>query len=119
MKKIFLIIFNLNLFFNNLIFARDQDRIEHVIAGNLSLPTSQQPGPLFCFGQTVIDKGDFQGYLFGDAIWGKCNLSSDLLPYIIYGITDNLSLTAGIPFALKFKENSCRSSGIEDLYLQL
>ncbi len=85
---------------------------------NLSLPVSQQPGPLVGFGGNVVDKGTAQAYLYGDAFIGKDRYNTDLIPGILYGIRNDLSLFFNIPFAPANATKSSHSSGIEDIYLQ-
>ena len=97
-KKLFLALLITSL---NIIYSRDQDTIEHVLEGNLALPTSQQPSPLFCFGQTVIDKGDIQAFIFEDTIAGKNKNFSEVIPNFVYGRNNNLALSGGIPIASK------------------
>jgi len=38
----------------------NEKEIQHIKEGNFALPTSQQPSPLFSFGQNILDKGDIQ-----------------------------------------------------------
>ncbi len=114
MKKIFFLL----VFYNLIIFSRDEDEVGHVFEGNLALKSSQEPGPLFCFGQTVIDKGDKQLYIFADDLGGKNNNFSDIVPYFIYGVSDKLAISCGFPFAAKFKSDNYCSSGIEDIFIQ-
>ena len=75
MKKILFI-----LFYVSVAFSRDQEKVDHIIEGNLALPTSQQPSPLFCFGQNIVDKGDVQ--IFGDVDYlkGKNLKFSEFIP---------------------------------------
>jgi hypothetical protein len=105
------------IFFSTLaLYARED---VSVATGNFSLPTSQQPAPLFCFGQTVIDKGDILLYGYIDYLKGTRGSFTEVVPQLYYGITDNLSLGIGVPIAAKFKLNGRSSSGFEDLIVQL
>lgn len=87
--------------------------------GNFLLPTSQMPGPLFGFGQNVVDQDDFQ--LFFNILQSgskKINYTT-LIPGLLYGIRDDLSLFMGAPIAPLFKIDNQRSHGIQDLFVQL
>src|SRR5690348_12132238 len=55
--------------------------------GNLALPSAQQPGPLFGFGQNLVEKGDTLGYLFLGSSRGCNQRFNDLLPVFLYGIS--------------------------------
>ncbi len=94
----------------------DKDDVP-VKEGNLALSSSQQPGPLFSFGQNMVDKGDFQTLVVIDYIKGRRKHFNDFIPTILYGITNNLSLFAYQPFA-NFKIDCQRSSGPEDMFVQ-
>lgn len=39
--------------------------------GNFALPTSQQPGPFFSFGQSLIDKNQIQFYVSPNYLYYK------------------------------------------------
>ncbi|HRD54932.1 MAG TPA: hypothetical protein PLC42_00900, partial [Parachlamydiaceae bacterium] len=86
--------------------------------GNFALPTSQQPAALFGFGGNIIDEGEIQVNLFADPFIASKRFSMDVIPGILYGITDDFSLYLNFPYASKFKDQTGRSCGIEDLYLQ-
>lgn len=87
--------------------------------GNFALPASQQPGAFISFGENVINKDQKQLYLFLDDYAGKHKHSTDIISNFVYGITDNLSLFFSIPFAASYQQNETRSSGLEDILLQL
>lgn len=106
------------IFYAIAIHAREEDNGPSLKEGNLALPTSQQPSPLFCFGQNIVDKGDFQLFGLANCLVGDQKNFSELTPYFIYGISDTFSLTAGIPFATQFKINNDKSSGIQDIFVQ-
>lgn len=71
------------------VYAED---VEQVKKGNFSLPSSQQPGPLFGFGQNVVDAGTLQ--LIGYLDYRKAHHQDELnfFPSILYGITDRFAL---------------------------
>lgn len=86
--------------------------------GNFSMPWSQQPGPLFGFGQLVLGQGVKQLSLSGDDYTGRGEYFVDVLPLMTLGITDNLSLSFFLPIAARFKIDTSRSSGLEDASIQ-
>lgn len=94
---------------------------EQSTAGNFTLPTSQEPGPLFGFefGQNIVDKGDFQVFLYPLYSKGPRKKTSELLPSLIYGISDDLSLFLQFGFATHLQQGTCCSGGVEDLIVQL
>ena len=87
--------------------------------GNFALSTSQQPGPLIGFGENIVDRNDLQLFLFGDDFIGRRKYFIELIPSILYGVTDDFSILFSIPFDVRAKEDSAHSSGIEDIFLQL
>lgn len=87
--------------------------------GNFSLPTSQQPAALFGFGGNIIDENEVQINLFSDEFSGYRKKTLDLIPGILFGIQDNLSLYLNFPFTPEYRDNQNRSSGLEDFFLQL
>lgn len=86
--------------------------------GNLSLPTSQQPGALFGFGQNVVDKSDCQFFTLVDQVKGRNKNFTEIIPAILFGASDKLSLFFNVPLATSMKLNEQRSSGLEDIYIQ-
>lgn len=96
-----------------------KEKIEQVHVGNFCLPLSQQPGPLVGFGQNVVDQGDFQLFGYIDQYKGKEKNFIEALPFILYGLSEKLVLMVSSACALKFKEGSYVSRGIEDLVVQL
>lgn len=87
--------------------------------GNFSLPTSQQPAALFGFGGNIIDKGEKQLYLFADDFIGKKRITTDMIPSLLFGITDDWSVFFGAPFTPLLKDGSKTSHGLEDFFIQL
>lgn len=87
--------------------------------GNFALPTSQQPSPLISFGQHVIDKGQGIFFFFADYFAGKRKHATDLIPSLLYGIEDDLSIFLAAPVAPRFKDQRTHSSGWEDIFAQL
>jgi len=87
--------------------------------GNFSLPTSQQPAALFGFGGNIIDEGEVQLYLFEDKFFGKRKIITDVIPSVLFGITDEWSIFFNFPFSPLMKDGKRRSSGLEDFFIQL
>jgi hypothetical protein len=87
--------------------------------GNFALPTSQQPGPLVSFGENIIEKNQVQLLLFADAFIGSKNYLTDVIPAILYGITDELSFFFNVPFSPGNRDKTNYSSGLEDIFAQL
>jgi hypothetical protein len=87
--------------------------------GNFSLPTSQQPAALFGFGGNIIDKGEVQLYLFADDFVGKNRAIVDIIPSVLFGITDNWSIFFNAPFSPLMQDGCARSDGLEDFFIQL
>lgn len=109
------------LLFPALLFAEEEGEEEEekpLPIGNLALPLSQQPAPLVSFGQTMVDKGVVQLFLFGDGFFGNHNYTTDLFPAAIYGLTDNLTLYVTLPFSPRNRYGKSHSSGLGDLYLE-
>lgn len=87
--------------------------------GNFVLPFSQQPGPLIGFGQNILDKNEKQLFLLADDFTGVNRHFIDVIPSILYGISDDLSIFISVPIAASFKVGSQTSSGLEDILAQL
>lgn len=87
--------------------------------GNLSLPGSQQPNPIFSFGQNIDDTGEVQLFFFTDYLKGPFSKYSELIPSLLYGVTKDFSLFISIPVATKFQKNNCNRPAFQDISLQL
>ena len=87
--------------------------------GNFVLPASQQPGGIFCFGGNIIDQGETQLYFFADDFIGKNKRTIELIPSLLYGITDDFSISLNFPFAPSLKDKPYKSSGLQDYFVQL
>jgi hypothetical protein len=114
MKKIFA---SLLILYHALLQAKVEE-IKQLPIGNYALPTSQQPGPLFGFGQTIVDKGDVQVYLFIDYFKGKLITIESYEPSILCGISDSLALLIGVPEFAKVKNGANQSAGAGDFFAQ-
>lgn len=95
------------------------DEIEPPHIGNFSLPTSQQPGPLFGFGGNIIDQGEVQLYFFADEFVGRNKLVTDFIPSVLFGITDDWSIYFNFPFTPILREDKHKSRGLQDFFVQL
>jgi hypothetical protein len=107
-----------------LITAKDDPRwvkeeIKQVKLGNFALPVSQQPAPLFSFGQNIVDKGDLIAYVYPVQLKGHKESFIEVVPSLLCGITDKLSLFIELPIAIKFKVEDQISRGLSDLTVQL
>lgn len=93
-----------------------QEEEEHktVKIGNFSLPTSQQPSSLVGFGQNIIGEHQVQINLFGDDYIGRNKYFIDVIPYVLYGISDKASVLFSFPVAARYKEKENHSDGLED-----
>lgn len=87
--------------------------------GNFSLPLSQQPAALFGFGGNIIEKEEVQLYFFADDFEGKEKTIIDLIPSVLYGITDNWSIYFNFPFTPLLRDDGHKSRGLEDFFVQL
>lgn len=96
----------------------DSDEEKQLKIGNLSLSTSQQPGPLVGFGENIIDIGVVQLFLFGDYYQRRNGHFTDLIPSVLWGVNDQFSIFYNVPTAPSYKDRKHRSSGIEDLFIQ-
>ncbi len=87
--------------------------------GNFSLPTSQQPSGLFAFGGNIIDEGEIQLYFFADEFFGRNKKTSDLIPSVLFGITNAWSIYFNFPFSPILQDGCDQSGGIDDFFVQL
>lgn len=99
-------------------YAVNSNDIEPPKIGNFALSISQQPGPLVSFGQNILSKNETQVFLFADDFVGVGKHYIDVVPGVLYGITDDLSVFLNTPIAASFKEQGQSSSGLEDAFLQ-
>jgi len=86
---------------------------------NFALSSSQELSPLVSFGQTIINKGDLQVFVNSSGYLGKSSYLTYVVPYFIYGIRDDLSFSAYVPFSPKNAVEGTHSSGILDSFTQL
>lgn len=106
--------------------SKDELNSEPPPIGNFSLPASQQPYALFGFGGNVIDRGEVQLFYFADYFQGRKRYVSDMIPGVLFGVTDEFSLFFNFPFTpglkdtdtFKYKEIRNHSKGWEDFFVQ-
>jgi len=120
-------IFICSLFFSSSILSRtdinlssnDKDKkIEPPKIGIFSMPITQQPGPFISFGQNVIDQGDLQFLFLADKFTGQNKQVVHLLPSLLYGLTENVSVLASGLYIPVQREAGLHSSGWGDSLLQ-
>lgn len=99
--------------------ARDESNNRgHIWEGNIALPTSQQPGPLFSFGQAIVDEGDLIAFGRYDRLKGKGKQANEIFIGPVYGINSSSSVLIAIPFATHLKADNVQESGIENIVVQ-
>ena len=86
--------------------------------GNFALPGSQQPGPLISFGQNIVDKGDMQLFAYIDQLKGSQQNYKQVIPAILCGVTEKLSLFIELPIAAHFTLEDFSSRGLQDMLIQ-
>lgn len=96
-----------------------QEKVNQLKKGNLALPESQQPGPLFGFGQNVIQKGAFQVSGAFDQNKGEDKNVVRAVPSFLYAVTDSFSLYLFSEIDLYHKQDGQRSSGMDNVAVQL
>jgi len=119
-KNIYSILFfiiSINNYHN--IFPSLNDGVTPIKRGNFALTTSQMPGPLFCFGQNIVDKNDFQLFLYTNYLNIKNNSFDEIVPGTLYGINDKCSILLYIPHLPFVKNNSLEVANLEDSVAQL
>ncbi|MFT4058149.1 MAG: hypothetical protein QM652_01220 [Legionella sp.] len=87
--------------------------------GNFSLPSSQQPGPFFSFGQNIIDKNQLVVSYNPSYLYSQTQRITEGVPSFLYGITDSASLLLTVPIALSYKNGTETMSGMGDLVIDL
>lgn len=93
-------------------------RVKQIKVGNFALPTSQQPGPLFSFGQNILDKGNLELFAYVDYFKGHRKHTLDVIPAVLYGISDKVSIFGVLPICASQKFNDTQYHGVDDLYVQ-
>jgi hypothetical protein len=96
-------------------FGRKPDQLRE---GFLALPSSQQPSNLFSTGGNIVDAHDLKAVLLPLYTRGKDKKLVEIVPGILYGVSDNFSIFLNVPFAAKNKIATKSSAGIEDIFVQ-
>jgi hypothetical protein len=100
--------------------ARESDeRVKQRKIGNFAVTGTMQPGPSLGFGQNIINKCDALALVYPNWLLGPNKNFNEVLPYIVYGMRDDLSILLGFPTAVRFKSDGHRTSGSEDIIVQL
>ncbi|MCL4360808.1 hypothetical protein M1446_00455 [Candidatus Dependentiae bacterium] len=94
-RRSFSVAGSLGLLFFQLLSATDN--ANYIKSGNLALPASQMPGPLFSFGQNIVDKNDLLGFFYVSHEKGKNLTVNDVFVSLLYGITENCSIFFNVP----------------------
>ena len=94
------------------VFAEEELLPEKI--GNFALTISMQPGAFISLGNNLIAQGDTLFYVLAEDVISKQSDSIKVIPSLIYGITNDLSIAFNTPFTPRQKEWNNRSSGIED-----
>lgn len=114
MKKLFFLFLHINS-----THALVQKESINIREGNLAMRTSQQPAPLFSFGQITVDNGNIQAFLKPVFITDHQKFFSTLIPSVVYGVTNRLTLEIALPGAPKLKQRHACSSGLGDMWTEL
>ncbi len=104
--------------FSYFITCEASDNVEPPKIGNFALPYSQQPGPLIAFGENIIPKNETQLYLFADDYAGVNKYFIDVIPSVVYGLTDTFSVFINVPYAARYNTDKQSSSALEDAFIQ-
>ena len=98
---------------------KKEPAVKHLKLGNLAFPTSQQPTPLISFGQNLLDEGQFDIQEVATKFKGKREYFIDIQNTLIYAFSDDLAILIDYSNAIRFRQNNNRSSGPEDLIIQM
>lgn len=115
-KKVIFVAFIFFIYYTTV--GRESDNIKQLKIGNFAVSGTMQPVPFLGFGENIIDRCDTLGCLFANWTVGKNEHFADIVPYILYGVSDDFSILLGFPTALHYKQEDCHSSGSSDLLLQ-
>lgn len=99
--------------------AKPKEKVKPPKIGNFSLPTSQQPAALFGFGGNIIAEDEVQFYFFADDLTGKRKTTIDLIPSLLFGVTDDFSIFFAAPVTPLLEDGCHKSRGLEDFFIQL
>lgn len=89
--------------------------IEQPKIGNFVLPSSQAPGPLIGFGQTVVDPGTFYLFCYPFLVRGpKTKIDTTILT-ASWTPVNHFAVTLNIPIAIKSTIDGVHTSGVGDI----
>jgi hypothetical protein len=109
-----------SFFISMALIARESDEhVDQLRVGNFAVRGTTQPGPMFGFGQNIIDQYSGLAVAYPFVIFGKNKVFAELAPEIIYGLRDDLSILLAFPTALKVTYDGHHSSGSLDTVLQV
>ncbi len=92
---------------------------EQLRIGNLALPPSQQPSTLYGFGQYIVDQGDLLAACATNFISGHNNFNtSTIVPYLTYGIRDDMVVIVSLPIAAEWHVGCESSSSLSDASIE-
>lgn len=99
--------------------SENQEAEKTLKIGILAFPASQQPNGMVSFGQNILNKKQAQAFLLANEFKGDDEYFINLVPSILYGFTDSLSLFISAPIAVRYRQDDHHSSGPGDLSIQL
>lgn len=102
-----------------ILLGNEKKKIEPLPIGNFSVPIATQIAPLVSFGQLLIGEKTLFPQLSGIYTRGHNSYTDVIVPNVIYGIRENLSVFFVIPFTPRSRSGTSHSSGIKDTFLQL
>jgi len=108
-------LFSLGLVFTYAAHALEATQVKK---GNFALPASQQPGPLFGFGQNVIDSGTLQILGYFDYQKAHDQDEFNVVPSLLYGITDRLAFLGFIQAKAYSNVDGIHTSRVNQVGLQ-
>jgi hypothetical protein len=119
-KKLLFCLYLISILFSDHSIAKEavEEPETQVPLGNFSLPASQQPGPLFAFGQNILNKNDGQIFTYLASTVGPQKNYTEIIPSFLYAISDQFSLLVSFPVAAHYRLDSDKSSGLEDISVQ-
>ena len=110
--------FHLMLCLPGILLAKEDEKPLSLPIGNFSVPFISQIAPLVSFGQLLIGERGLLTQLTGAYAQGHDGYSNVVVPNVVYGIRDDLTVYFAVPFTPKSRSGSSHSSGIGDTLLQ-
>lgn len=92
--------------------------VEQPPIGNLALPSSQQVGPIFCFGQNIVNSGDLQAITDINAVKINGKVYTEVIPSMLYGVSDSFALYFGAPIATPSMFHMPCATGLQSIFVQ-